>query len=108
MATSWWSGRLEPTTDLRRRFGTSGARRLNCPADGVPKREARKPNGGPVVKYLLLLIPCVVAVATPLYNSVEPRLFGFPMFYWFILLMIPVTCLCMWLAYIIERGGSDQ
>src|SRR5205809_310495 len=35
------------------------------------------------MKYVYLIIPCVIALATPLYNSIEPRLFGFPFFFWF-------------------------
>ena len=43
------------------------------------------------MKYILLLIPCVAALAAPFYNTIEPRLFGFPFFYWFNLLLIPVS-----------------
>ena len=43
------------------------------------------------MKYLLLLIPCVLALAVPLYNIDAPRLFGFPFFYWFTLLLVPVS-----------------
>jgi hypothetical protein len=43
------------------------------------------------MKYLLLLIPCVLALAVPLYNFDAPRLFGFPFFYWFNLLLVPVS-----------------
>ena len=43
------------------------------------------------MKYILLLIPCIAALAVPFYNSVEPRLFGFPFFYWFNLLIVPVS-----------------
>jgi len=32
--------------------------------------------------HWLLLIPIVVPLATPLFNRVEPRLFGLPAFYW--------------------------
>jgi hypothetical protein len=55
------------------------------------------------MKYLLLLVPCVVALATPLYNTVEPQLFGFPFFFWFQLLLVPLSALFIWAAYLIER-----
>ena len=55
------------------------------------------------MKSLLLLVPCVVALATPLYNTVEPRLFGFPFFFWFQLLLVPLSALFIWAAYLIER-----
>ncbi len=50
------------------------------------------------MKYILLLIPCLAALAVPFYNSVEPQLFGFPFFYWFNLLMIPVSMLFIYAA----------
>lgn len=43
----------------------------------------------------LLLIPIVVPLLTPIFNHDEPRLFGFPSFYWlqflFILLGVATT-----------------
>ena len=45
------------------------------------------------MKYLLLLAPCILAVLTPLYNGIDPALFGIPLFYWFQLLLIPVSAL---------------
>jgi hypothetical protein len=47
---------------------------------------------------LLLLVPLVVLV-TPLYNSDEPRLFGFPFFYWLQFLFIPVGVVCVAVVY---------
>jgi hypothetical protein len=37
-------------------------------------------TGGPIL--LLLLVPMLV-LYVPLYNRIEPTLFGFPFFYWF-------------------------
>jgi hypothetical protein len=51
------------------------------------------------MKYLLLGLPCLLAVLTPLYNVVEPRLFGFPFFYWFLALLIPVSSFFIYLVY---------
>ncbi len=51
---------------------------------GEPER-----NGGGKI-LLLLLIPMLV-LYVPLYNSIEPTLFGFPFFYWFQLLWIFVS-----------------
>lgn len=56
------------------------------------------------MRYLLLLLPCLLAIATPLYNSVEPRLFGFPLFYWFTLALIPFSSLMIWVAS--KVGGN--
>lgn len=45
----------------------------------------------------LLLIPIVVPLATPLFNHDDPRLLGFPTFYWlqlaFIILGVSTTTL---------------
>jgi hypothetical protein len=51
------------------------------------------------MRFILLIIPCLLAVAAPFYNSVEPRLFGFPFFYWFLLLLVPVSALFILAAY---------
>ena len=53
--------------------------------------------------YLLLLIPCVVALWVPLFNSVGPELFGIPFFYWFQLLLVPVSALAIFAA---DRVGK--
>jgi hypothetical protein len=55
------------------------------------------------MRYILLLLPCVLALAVPLYNSIEPRLFGFPFFYWFLLLLVPVSALFI---YAVHRGEA--
>jgi hypothetical protein len=57
------------------------------------------------MKYLLLLAPCILAVLTPLYNGVSPDLFGVPLFYWFQMLLIPLSALAIWAA---DRLGKTQ
>lgn len=55
------------------------------------------------MKYLLLLVPCVIALWAPLYNSTSPELFGVPFFYWFQLLLVPVSALTI---YVADRIGK--
>jgi hypothetical protein len=55
------------------------------------------------MKYFLLLSPCVLALATPLYNRLEPQLFGIPFFFWFQLALIPVSAVFILAAYLLER-----
>lgn len=43
------------------------------------------------MRYILLLIPCVAALAVPFYNRIEPQLFDFPFFYWFNIALVPVS-----------------
>ena len=50
------------------------------------------------MKYILLLIPCIAAVAVPFYNTTEPQLLGFPFFYWFNLLLVPVSAAFIYAA----------
>jgi len=57
------------------------------------------------MKYVLLLIPCILSIWVPLFNRVEPTLFDIPFFYWFLIVLIPVSCLFIWLASRVE--GSD-
>jgi hypothetical protein len=56
------------------------------------------------MKLLLLLVPCVIALWVPLYNSTTPPLFGIPFFYWFQLLLIPVSALAIYAA---DRTGKS-
>ncbi|MGA2792313.1 MAG: DUF3311 domain-containing protein [Roseiarcus sp.] len=56
------------------------------------------------MKYLLLLAPCVLALLTPLYNGLDPALYGVPLFYWFQLLLIPVSALAIYAADRVGRA----
>jgi hypothetical protein len=61
---------------------------------------------------LLLLVPLFVLV-TPLYNGLEPRLFGFPAFYWVQFLFVPIGVICVAVVYsktadLKPGGGSDR
>lgn len=51
------------------------------------------------MKYLLLLLPSLACLCATFYNVIEPRLFGFPFFYWFLLLLIPVQSLLTLIVY---------
>ena len=50
------------------------------------------------MKYLLLFAPCLLALAAPLYNRVDPQLFGVPFFYWSQLVLIPLSALGIYAA----------
>jgi len=50
-------------------------------------------EGEIVLKYILLLIPCVACLWVPVFNVSAPELFGIPFFYWFQLLLVPVSAL---------------
>ncbi|WP_081433819.1 DUF3311 domain-containing protein [Beijerinckia indica] len=58
------------------------------------------------MKFLIfILLPCFLAISVPLYNRIEPRLFGFPLFYWYLLLLVPLGSLCL---YIYDRGRDHD
>ena len=47
----------------------------------------------------LLLVPIVVPMLTFLYNDVEPRVLGFPRFYWVQLAYVGLGVLCTAIVY---------
>jgi Protein of unknown function (DUF3311) len=49
--------------------------------------------------WLLLLIPYIGLLWVPFYNHVEPRLFGFPFFYWYQLVWVPISAVLTWIVY---------
>jgi len=56
------------------------------------------------VKNILLAMPCLLAIAVPLYNSDSPRLFGFPFFYWALFALVPVSALFIYAAFRLDGG----
>ena len=48
---------------------------------------------------LLLIIQVIVLLIPVIYNHDEPRLFGFPFFYWFQLLWIVITAIITAIVY---------
>jgi hypothetical protein len=69
-----------------------------------PPPERRRP---PSIRWnswnLLLLVP-LISLLTPLYNRVNPRLFGMPFFYWFQLFCIFIGVAVTSLVYTMTRG----
>ena len=51
--------------------------------------------------YLLLFVPFIALLWLPFYNFAKPALMGFPFFYWYQLLWVPLTSL---IIYIVYRG----
>ena len=42
-------------------------------------------------RFWLLLLPYLGLLWVPFYNGTDPALFGFPFFYWYQLLWVPIT-----------------
>jgi hypothetical protein len=53
----------------------------------------------------LLAIPFIGLLWVPFYDRIEPTLFGFPFFYWYQLLWVPITALLIWIVY---RDGERR
>jgi len=49
--------------------------------------------------YLLLLIPIVGLLTTPIYAKPDPTLFGFPFFYWYQFAWVPVSVVITYFVY---------
>ena len=57
----------------------------------------------------LLLVPVLLVLWPPLFNSVKPSLFGVPFFYWYQLAVIPIGVACTALVYqATARRGDDR
>jgi len=57
---------------------------------------------------ILLLLPFLGLLLTPLYNAETPTLFGFPFFYWYQLAWVPLTSLLIWIVYKAEKNKGDE
>ena len=79
------------------------------------------PPGGPVTERVaphrsdrspwnwLLLVGIVLPLIVPIYNRVEPTLFGWPFFYWFQLLLVGVGVITTVVVYrATRRSRADR
>ncbi|WP_375432254.1 DUF3311 domain-containing protein [uncultured Friedmanniella sp.] len=78
-------------------------------AHATPARPGTTPPGGPdprwrvtptkAVVAVILLAAIVVPLLVSSYDQIEPRLFGFPFFYWYQLLWVFIAAACCGLSY---------
>ncbi|MHB1303726.1 MAG: DUF3311 domain-containing protein [Acidiphilium sp.] len=47
----------------------------------------------------LLLIPFIATLWVPFYNMKAPELFGFPFFYWYQLIWVPIASIVIFIVY---------
>ena len=59
------------------------------------------------IQIILLAIPCVAVLVVPWFNRVEPRLFGFPFFYWWQLLWVPLSGVFIAIVYKMGVPSGD-
>jgi protein-S-isoprenylcysteine O-methyltransferase Ste14 len=68
-------------------------------------RHARSAKS-PVVKAavaVLLAVAIIGALWVPVYAHAEPKLGAFPFFYWYQLILVPVTAILCWISYLLVR-----
>jgi Protein of unknown function (DUF3311) len=53
---------------------------------------------------LLLLVPLIGVLIPPIYNHHDPELLGFPFFYWYQLIWVPISVVCTVIVYRATRG----
>jgi hypothetical protein len=64
-----------------------------------------------IVVSLILLFAIVVPLLVSTYDQVEPRLFGFPFFYWYQLAWVFLAALCCSVSFYLlkrERDGYER
>ena len=76
----------------------TGAGAGRAGAGRVPRADGLRLNAW----NLLLLVPFLMLV-TPWINSIEPRLFGMPFFYWVQFAYVPVGVICVAVVYVMTR-----
>ncbi len=57
---------------------------------------------------LLLVLPFIGLLWVPFYNHAMPDLFGFPFFYWYQILWVPVSSLLTFLVWRATRGSLGE
>jgi hypothetical protein len=56
---------------------------------------------------LVLLVPAIVLpLLVGIYNRTDPKLWGFPFYYWFQFLLIPVAAVLTTCAYLLTKGDD--
>jgi hypothetical protein len=59
----------------------------------------QRPSRGSRLWYLLFLVQFAVALYPPLYNKVDPTVWGVPFFYWFQLTWVLVSAVLTAIVY---------
>lgn len=74
----------------------------------MSEQNPRRASGLWAVVAVLLAVGIVVPLLVGLYDSVEPRLGGFPFYYWFQFLLIPVVSLLTFIAFRLSLKATEQ
>ncbi len=69
------------------------------------------PRGVIAAVAVLVLVPIVALMWVGSYAKADPKLWGFPFFYWYQLLWVFIAAGCTWLAFMLIRNarrGGDR
>jgi uncharacterized membrane protein len=69
---------------------------------------ARHTNGAWAVVAVLLAIGIVVPLLVGLYDREDPALFGFPFFFWFQFMLIPIVSLMTFTAFKLSQSATAR
>ena len=67
------------------------------------------PTKSPAIKVtvtVMLAFAIGGALWVPIYAHVQPKLGAFPFFYWYQLILVPVTAFLCWISYLLLRTES--
>jgi uncharacterized membrane protein len=74
------------------------------------KTDASRPGPSPSraspLRILFLLI-FIATLAVPFFNRTTPALFGFPFFYWYQIVCVPIASLLIFLVFRAEDKGEE-
>jgi hypothetical protein len=66
------------------------------------------PAGAKVIAGVLLAIPMIALALVPTYSYETPKLWGFPFFYWYLLLWVILTPVFTWSAYVVVTKARGE
>jgi hypothetical protein len=58
--------------------------------------------------YWLLIIPIIPPLLVPLYNRMQPRVFGLPFFYWYQLASVVLAIVVIALVHVLTKGRRPR
>src|SRR5690349_114906 len=76
-----------------------------------PAPPARTPAKRPstlVTVAVMLTIAIMGSLWVPIFARTQPQLGGFPFFYWYQLILVPVTSVLCWICYLLLRTKGPR
>jgi hypothetical protein len=83
-----------------------------APPAKSPAKSAKRPSTLATVA-VMLTIAIMGSLWVPIFARTQPQLGGFPFFYWYQLILVPVTSFLCWICYLLlrtkpRRGATAQ